>query len=473
MLRRQFLTKLQQFQSPGPAQLFVALWDYFQDCNTRQAENTITERGDDLRDLQPLEIQELRDEVREIHARLTQAKANREEFDWIALRWLMRQDLELLASPPRVYDEKLWTGVRGNTYWLKPRNTWLVDCFEFPSSDPAATNPGATKQAPAFALQVPCRYHMAVPQEPVSGLTIQPKPSHRWCPASLHFQLQADREFNRFSVLLWPFKQTITHPGVDLSPPTRRLTLASLCTVDREEEIMQEVLEAVQEARALKATVLLFPELTLTPELVDALSQELAAQTTPWPALTLLGACHRAQPGRNNFLNEAILLGPNGAELHRHQKFTKFTHDVDGCWITERIDMGETLTVLESPLGNLVPIICLDLFQDATRGALLACHGNLFLVPSLSPSTRPHLDAARLYHRQRLVSSFVCNRWLETNSDDQRRAQTSFVLTGAEQQQLLPHWPAKKATSGPRRIEPPAVKGNTGYLWFQTGAEEE
>ncbi len=110
------------------------------------------------------------------------------------------------------------------------------------------------------------------------------------------------------------------------------------------------------------------------------------------PILTLLGRCHR--PNRRdsrNDVNEAILLGPDGRELARHRKLASFTADRR---LSEKLEVGQTLTVLESAAGNLVPLICLDLPNVAISALLKQTHGNVILVPSLSSTTSAHSNIA-------------------------------------------------------------------------------
>lgn len=140
------------------------------------------------------------------------------------------------------------------------------------------------------------------------------------------------------------------------------------------------------------------------------------------PVLTVAGIEHVLD--RDNHVNEAVILGPRGDVVHRHRKLTRYPdgNDIEGT------QTGDVVTVLESPIGNLTPLICLDLFNDAVEPVVTASHANVLLVPSLSPTTSAHATAAAEFLASNLAATLVCNRWIIT--PDEGRGGTFCMLPG-------------------------------------------
>jgi len=153
--------------------------------------------------------------------------------------------------------------------------------------------------------------------------------------------------------------------------------------------------------------------------------------------------CHAPHGSDGSHLNEAVVLGPDGQELHRHRKLSRYT---DEHGTVEHITTGSTLTVLETPCGHLATPICLDVFAEASKALLLASHATVLLVPSLSKKVSAHRDASRAFATDRWGSTFVCNRTVRGFNLDA----PSF------------HWP-------PLRDTPHEHDGTTPQLWFRLG----
>jgi predicted amidohydrolase len=132
-----------------------------------------------------------------------------------------------------------------------------------------------------------------------------------------------------------------------------------------------------------------------------------------YPILTLFGRSHRRNDRGDLDLNEAVLLGPDGSELRRHRKLAPFTDYSSGeeypCG--ENLETGTVVTVLECSLGNITPLICIDLLNTTVKDILSRSHGNFFPVPSLSPKTSAHQSSANELQPRTLASTFVCNHW--------------------------------------------------------------
>jgi len=142
-----------------------------------------------------------------------------------------------------------------------------------------------------------------------------------------------------------------------------------------------------------------------------------------WPILTLFGCTHRPSGDGRQYVNEAILLGPDGRELHRHRKLSRYTADRQ---FAEKIEVGNVLSILESPLGNLVPLVCLDLPHVGIRRLLEQTHGNFLLVPSLSRTTRAHASIARQLQASNRAATFVSNRCYDEAPSHEKPEGTSF-----------------------------------------------
>ena len=258
------------------------------------------------------------------------------------------------------------------------------------------------------------------------GVTIRPlrlDPTKR-----IDERLRGARE--DFTVLSWPFG-TITYGGLDVDDQPKYVHLYD---ITNEAEVVADALAAVEEAERRQATILLFPELSVSPGVHAAITERLGRNGDyGFPILTVLGLCH-ARDGDTD-VNEAVLLGPDGVELHRHRKVTCYSDSAHGgCG--EQLTQGNELTILECEVGNATLLICLDLFSAQTKATVATSHATLLLVPSLSPKTSAHQSAAQDYARHLNASTFVCNRWLgEAPPDD---ASTFHVLPGQASAVTMP-----------------------------------
>jgi predicted amidohydrolase len=134
-------------------------------------------------------------------------------------------------------------------------------------------------------------------------------------------------------------------------------------------------------ARRLLATlpsapvdVLVLPELTLLPEQAAALRDDLAAAP---PQLTVLGSFHEAHGARR--VNRAVVLDAGLDPVAVHDKLIRI--DTDGVF--EGIDGGDRLTVLVTPHGLVVMVICRDFLDDGAHDLWRLLAPDLVLVPSM------------------------------------------------------------------------------------------
>src|SRR5262249_22156364 len=74
------------------------------------------------------------------------------------------------------------------------------------------------------------------------------------------------------------------------------------------------------------ASILILPELALDITALEAVKDELREHEGARPCLTVVGLRHLpvddGDTSRAGWVNEAVVLGPNGAELWRHRKLT-------------------------------------------------------------------------------------------------------------------------------------------------------
>ncbi len=477
MFRRILLRQIDQLPRPTAASVFILLWDFFGRSGLAETENHLRELEEEPHSLKPYgHPGPCPNHAAKASSELRGLLTDSTQFDLLALRWLKRLDRDLRQEHPRALGSLELPGVEGAPFLLKTRNNWISDhLLQNPRS-----NPPSVKQGDALSLFPYCSFHMAVPTAPIRGRRIEGRSSQgrrAWATPELHLRMLREWERKHFSVLLWPFTTDITYTGARLTealPKPGGFNPIRLAEVEQEDDLTAEALEAIGIARQLEATFLILPELSIPPATLTAIQRDLAGTpSSNWPLLILAGTCHRSQSEKDNDLNEAILLGPDGREQHRHRKLTNFIHQRPDGQIGERVDVGHVISVLESPLGNLVPLICLDLFHDTLRNSLNECHGTIFLVPSLSPTTSAHREAARQYWRQRWVSSFVCNRWFATTGKGAKQAhkdQSSFIRLGSERRSEVDHRPSgrrEKVTdlTAPRGSST-TVERTERYLYF-------
>lgn len=109
----------------------------------------------------------------------------------------------------------------------------------------------------------------------------------------------------------------------------------------------------------------------------------------------------------SRWVNEAVVLGPDGVELLRHRKLTAFAIDTGGP--QEDTRLGDRLAVLPTAIGNVAVLTCLDAFA-ASWTRLLQSPASLVLVPSLSPRVNPHRATLVPVSAWLWGMALVCNR---------------------------------------------------------------
>jgi hypothetical protein len=395
MSRTELLQRLQSQEPVSSEACFVLLWTYLDISRVAAGENLARSRslhhfqieqrlpgGSSLRERVSRAIQELQTE-------------QGDAFDLGCLRLLTALDHAFKDEP---LGEDWFPGMDGMEYQVRPRNLFLVDSMVTTERDQSGSRSLYT------------RLHLAVPRS-VEGIDIEIRRFEEWAGSGLRLRLR--REKSSFRVMLWPLETVLDYPALDPGKPPS--DFVSLDEVRNEKDLRAEVLTALAAARAEQVSLLVFPELAMPLRIQEDIRLTLKGHGPDGhPLLTLVGCCHRPHPEGGD-LNEAILLGPDGAGLCCHKKLTSFTTHLGedrSRIVGERLRVGTTVTVLEGPFGNLAPLICLDFIHMPLRQVLTRTHANVFAVPSLSPSTSAHQDAARALQTTNHASSFVSNRTL-------------------------------------------------------------
>ncbi len=413
MSRKELLDRLQSQEPVSSEACFVLLWTYLTLGRVAVGENRARSQS-----LHHFQIGERLPGGRSLRDRVGKAvdalgNAPTEEFDFEALRLLAVLDQALRDEP---LGEDWFNGLDGMEYQVRPRNLFLVG----PDQVTTEKDQSGTK-----ALYT--RLHVAVPRA-VEGITLDTRRFEDWAEATLRHRLERDR--TRLRVMLWPLETVLQYSALqntsqDSSPGETPSPFVTLNEIRNEDALCGEVKQALAAARTQRVSLLIFPELAIPPRVREEIRETLRSHGADGhPMLTLLGCCHCPAPNGGD-LNEALLFGPAGEELCRHRKLTSFTTHLGGDRsrvLGEQLQVGTTVTVLEGAFGNLTPLICLDFIHMPLRQVLTRSHANVFAVPSLSPTTGAHQDAARAFQTSSRASSFVSNRAL----DGLKQEATSF-----------------------------------------------
>jgi len=326
------------------------------------------------------------------------------QFDMEALILLRSLDELLRHHDPQAYCCVPKKGFDEQTYVVRRRNEWLADYFRERSR---------TVTSEAFrghSMRTYMPHHVVLPADDdpqVKVLEIL-----EWGGREIRSLLARAIDDRSFKVMLAPLKTDIDYPDRHLMGKTPPPAFVSLRDPTNAADLEREALEVIRDAEQEQATILIFPELAMPPSADAAIRKELGSRRRTHPVLTIYGLCHFDEPAHQPpaDINRAVVIGPNGKELHHHDKLAPF--GVPDLNSSERLATGNCVTVLESPLGDLMVLICLDFFHHGTPPLIARTTANVFLVPSLSPTIDAHEQEAYRLVANRLAASFVCNRVL-------------------------------------------------------------
>ncbi|GEM_PF-6877591 len=177
----------------------------------------------------------------------------------------------------------------------------------------------------------------------------------------------------------------------------------------------QAVDQAVVQARDLRASVLLFGELTLDEALLARLRAKLAEQPGGLPALVVAGSFHRVVGDTPR--NRCTVLDSSGSVLWEQDKQVPYelpegqasgvgVHDAAAV---EAVEACDTLVVVDGPLGRMASPICLDFCGTWLRELFVGLGVNLLLVPAASPRTEDFVERARELGTDGRTTTIVAN----------------------------------------------------------------
>ncbi len=410
------VARLEALSPPTSGHCLGLVYSYFKEAGLVRVENKLRADGRHPLCLEPYPARSQQLSPRSM-LRLLNRSADEADFELLALRWLKSLDQRL--SSDRLAEQAgaiVLKGFDGRSYSLRRRNDFIAEFYREGTSE--------ADESSSLATYAP--FHKLVPAEPVEGRRIDCLSESDWGYGSLHKRLKRRLSGKRpqFSVMMWPFRTHIEYRDIEDPESKDDVRFVRLCQITNETEVTAEIEEALATACEKEVTILLFPELAVTETGERRVRDVLRSHGRDgFPILTLFGCCHRPSGDGKQYVNEAILLGPDGRELHRHRKLAAYTADRQ---LAERIEVGDVLSVLESCCGNLVPLICLDLPNVAVRRLLEQTHGSLFLVPSLSPKISAHASIARQLQASNRAGTFVCNRCFDRQPSPQEPKGTSF-----------------------------------------------
>lgn len=169
------------------------------------------------------------------------------------------------------------------------------------------------------------------------------------------------------------------------------------------------VLALLEAALARDATVIVLPELSTTPAIVERVAERLRREASV--RLVVCGSWHgRAADGTPANVAEGLLAGR--PERLRHRKLAPFAHPFPrdpAKRVLEGIVAADppVLTVYQADRWRIAILICKDVLQDDVAEAVERAGVNLLLVPAMSETVQPFVDRAG-QHRLKSQALTVC-----------------------------------------------------------------
>jgi predicted amidohydrolase len=195
-----------------------------------------------------------------------------------------------------------------------------------------------------------------------------------------------------------------------------------------EEELKEHLNQLVETAVAEKVQMLVLPELCIDRRARDTLTEALRRQGSNLPYGVVAGSFHLwEEPGmKGKPFNEAVILDQAGREILKHQKRGQF--QVSGNMVraarsffpgppepvnskvTEGIQFGTTLQIIETSFGRLVVLICADAIWKEPTGfepLLRRLRPDIVFVVSMSSETEPFEAFIESMNQHRIGTVFV------------------------------------------------------------------
>jgi hypothetical protein len=178
-----------------------------------------------------------------------------------------------------------------------------------------------------------------------------------------------------------PDKKCITSSFSDPKPCSESSTLTNSISGAKHREL--SIVSCLKEACKQKAHVVVMPELSVSPEHRELISNWLDENDHPF-FMVVAGSFHEIDPDINATIpvNRAVIFDSRGWELFKHDKILAFGTSL--C--SEIIYPGSTISLLETPLGVFSLAICRDYLEEDQKTQLpwqdLA--PDWMMVPSMS-----------------------------------------------------------------------------------------
>lgn len=156
--------------------------------------------------------------------------------------------------------------------------------------------------------------------------------------------------------------------------------------------------KALRAAAGADVDVFVAPELTLPPRERDHLLAELRRGLgAPQVAMAVLGSFHESRrdlEGVERTFNVALLVDGTGNRIHEHRKLVAYgEHGPDEP--RETIGVGNTITLVQTPLGLVAVAICKDFCDVHVERIWCELQPEWILVPAYGDGESAHHRAAR------------------------------------------------------------------------------
>lgn len=408
-----------------PATLFAHLWAYFSEefrgVGLRVLESKLVSQR-----LQPYQLRRRVEDFDNMGDALGQVVDDREMFDIVAASFLKECDVRVAREKASILPTSIETFDAQHCV-VRQRQNYLAEIYgQLPLEDESgvAMSPVFGNRGQGMSMFSYARRCVAI-RLPRENESLHLRFMRLDWQMEVLFNEVAFNPESEYRVLMWPLPEIeVQHAG--LLDGDAEEVYSSLDTPKNETQVIASATRALETARDEHATILVLPELTVSPGVEQAMREYLANEHSVWkPLLTVYGRTHVCNPQKKRCdLNQGVVLDVHGEVICEHLKtigFGIFSPDnpipVLGRdrpnGVSERIETGTEFTLIETPLGVMVPMICKDLLNTQAEQLIAGSHADTILVPSLSPHTKAHSEVAKRLRIQQWISTFVSNRCLD------------------------------------------------------------
>ncbi|WP_162687319.1 carbon-nitrogen hydrolase family protein [Rhizobiales bacterium] len=170
---------------------------------------------------------------------------------------------------------------------------------------------------------------------------------------------------------------------------------------------LKTIVDDIERASALDCTGVVYPELTISGEIIRELRRALASDEIKSTGLSfiLAGSSHE-QTENGLYVNQSLMLDLVGTPIARHKKLFRYT-EKNGS--QERIELGKTLTVVLLADRVISTAICLDFCNIFDNPPFDHLDVDLLLVPSCGSTNTmtQHVNKAAHLHDQVKLKTVV------------------------------------------------------------------